>query len=63
MGKCWMFVSGVHPVAIMSAVFCVYVVCLCLILVVSISWERTRVWFWFCIWRVMFPFVSPMLVM
>ena len=40
------FVSVVHPVAILSAVFCVIgsFLCLCLMLVVTIWWKRVQVW-------------------
>ena len=57
------FVSVVHPVAILNAVFCVFC-SLCLMLVVSIWWKRTRVWvlLWLCMWRGSFPFVCPMLL-
>ena len=50
--RCCVFVSVVHPVAILSAVFCV-ICSLCLMLVVTIWWKRTRVWvlLWFCMLR------------
>ena len=37
------FVYVVHPVAILSVVFCV-ICSLCLMLLVTIWWKRTRVW-------------------
>ena len=45
-------VSVVHPVAILSAVFCV-ICSLCLMLVVTILWKSTRVWvlLWLCVLR------------
>ena len=42
--RCCVFV--VHPVAILSAVFCV-ICSLCLMLVVTIWWKHTRVWFFY----------------
>ena len=49
---CCVFVSVIHPVAILSAVFCV-ICSLCLMLVVTIWWKRTRVWvlLWLCMLR------------
>ena len=43
---CRWFVSVAHPIAILSAVFCVIcsLLMLCLMLVVTIWWKRTRVW-------------------
>ena len=41
--RCRVFVSVVHPVAILSAVFCV-ICSLSLMLVVTIWWKSTRVW-------------------
>ena len=53
---CCVFVSVVHPVAILSAVFCV--ICSLLTFVpdasgVAIWWKRTRVWvlLWLCMLR------------
>ena len=40
--RCCVFVSVMHPVAILSAVFCV--ICSLLMLVVTVWWKRTRVW-------------------
>ena len=65
---CCVFVSVVHPVSILSAVFCVICStcsCLCLMLVVTRWWKRTRVWvlLWLSMLRGSFPFVSPMLLM
>ena len=56
------FVSVVHPVAILSAVFCI-ICSLCTMLVVTMWWKRTRVWvlLWLCMLRGSFPFVSPRL--
>ena len=50
--RCCVFVSVVHPVAILIAVFCV-ICSLCLMLVVTIWWKRTRVWvlLWLCMLR------------
>ena len=39
--RCYVLVSVVHPVAILSAVFCV-ICSLCLMLVVTIWWKRTQ---------------------
>ena len=49
--RCCVFVSVVHPFAILSAVFCV--ICSLLILVVTIWWKRTRAWvlLWLCMLR------------
>ena len=64
---CCVFVSVVHPVAILSAVFCV--ICSLLMFVSDaigdLWWERTRVWvlLWLCMLRGSFPFVSTMLLM
>ena len=59
-------VSVVHPVAILSAVFCVICsfVWLCLMLVVIIWWKRTRLWvlLWLCMLRGSFHFLSAMLL-
>ena len=61
------FVSVVHPVAILSAVFCF--ICSLFIFASAASVdhmvEPTRVWvlLWFCMLRLSFPFVSPMLLM
>ena len=54
------FVSVMHPITILSAVFCV-IYSLCLMLVVTIWWKRTQVWvlLWLCMLRGAFPFVSP----
>ena len=44
--RCCVFMSGVHPVAILGAVFCV--ICIVLVFVSDASgdhtWKRTRVW-------------------
>ena len=58
--RCCVFVSVVHPLAILSAVFCI-ICSLCLMLLVTIWWKRTRVWalLWLCMLRVSFPFVPP----
>ena len=47
----FVFVSVVHPVAILIAVF--YVICILLMTVVTIWWKRTRVWvlLWRCMLR------------
>ena len=53
--RCCVFVSVVHPVAILGAMFCVIcsLVSVCLILVVTIWRKRTRVWvfLWLCMLR------------
>ena len=61
--SCRCCVSVVHPVAILSAVFCV-ICSLCLMLLVTICWKRTQVWvlLWLCMLRGSFPFVSPHVV-
>ena len=49
---CCGIVTVVHPVAILSAVFCV-ICSLHLMLVVTILWRRARVWvlLWLCMLR------------
>ena len=44
--RCCVFVSVVHPVDILSAVFCgiCSLLMLCLMVVVTIWWKRSRVW-------------------
>ena len=44
------FVSVVHPVVMLSAVFCGICSCwcLCLMLLVTIWWKRSRVWVLLC---------------
>ena len=72
--RCCVFVSVLHPVAILSAVFCV--ICSLLMFVsdasgyhMTIWWKRTRVcvllWvlLWLCMLQGSFPFVSSMLMM
>ena len=65
--RCCLFVSVVHPVAILSAVFCV--ICSLLMFVSDaigdLWWKHTRVWvlLWLCMLRGSFPVVSPMLLM
>ena len=65
--RCYVFVSVVHPVVNLSAVFCVIcsLLILCLMLLLTIWWKRTRVWvlLWLCMFRGSFPFVPPMLLM
>ena len=51
--RCCVLVSVVHPVVILSAVFCV--IC-SLLLFVSDASYITRAWVeWLCTWRVLFP--------
>ena len=67
--RCCVFVSIVHLVAILSAVFCVIcsLLILCLMLLVTIWWKRIRIWvlvlLWLCMLRGSFPFVFSMLLM
>ena len=58
--RCCVFVSVVHPVAILSVVFC-GIYSLCLMLGVTIWWECTRVCvlLWLCMLRGSFPCISP----
>ena len=63
--RCCVCVSVVHPVAILSAVFCV--VCSLLMFVSDASGDhmvetRVCVLLWLCMLRGSFPFVSPMLL-
>ena len=73
--RCCLFVFVVHPVAILSVVFCV--ICSLLMFVSDaigdLWWKCIRVWvlLWLCIWvllwlcmlRGSFPVDSPMLLM
>ena len=63
-GEC-VFVSIVHPVAILSAVFCVICSLLMVLSDVTIWWKRTKLWvlLWLCMVRRSFPFVFPVLLM
>ena len=64
--RCCVFVSVVHPVAILSAVFCVISSLLMFVYdaIGDHMVETTRVWvlLWLCILRGSLPFVSPMLL-
>ena len=57
--RCCVFVSVVHPVAILGVVFCV--IYSLLMLVVTVWLKQTRVWVLLCLCmlRLLFPFVSP----
>ena len=65
--RCCVFVFIVHPVAILSVVFCV--ICSLLMFVSDARGDHMvetysiRVLLWLCMLRGSFPFVSPMLLM